>query len=204
MSPSVSCLVPVVVTYTANPSQTAAVIADASFQINAQDEVDRVVYENEKDVLKRIRVIAAGRALAGITPEIMADLGRFDPRTFRIPSSQFTQDVQAVFHHVMKGESFQDDNGVLWDGISQKPSLLITDMFMADVAAPMRELYQLKTYMYWISFSAALTRAFGPLAFGGQAQGFLEECHAIEADPARKKGRSFVEIATQVCSSSCL
>jgi len=184
------------------PDLTVSLIADADFQSNAQGEVHRIVGENEKEILARVRIIAGGRALAGLTPQMMAASGTLDPRDFRSPSPESIQAIQNIFHNIMKGESFKDDNGALWDGIAQKPTFVISDMFAADAAVPMKTQYNLPTYIFWISIAPAFTRLLGPLAHGGQAEDYVEECAAIAADPERAKNRLFAEIAMQTFAYS--
>ncbi|KZT56671.1 glycosyltransferase family 1 protein [Calocera cornea HHB12733] len=184
------------------PDLIVSIIVDADFQTNAQGEVQRIVGEDEKDIISRVRVIGGGRMLAGLTPQLMATVATIDPREFRQPSVESTKAIQKIAHHLMRGETFKDDNGVEWEGLAQKPSLVISDMFLGDAAMPIQEAYGVKTYMYWICNSTAFTRLFGTLAAGGQAEGYVEECDAIEADPERRKGRSFAEIAKQTFAYS--
>ncbi|KZT56679.1 glycosyltransferase family 1 protein [Calocera cornea HHB12733] len=184
------------------PHLTVSLIADADFQPNAQGEVERIVGEGEKAVLSRIRVLAAGHALAGITPQLMVGAASLDPREFRSPPRESTLAVENVVHLIMKGEDFEDDNGVKWSGVAQKPNVLISDMFLADAAVPLKKAYGFTLYMYWISIAAAYTRLYGTLAVGGQAEGYVEECAAIEADPERSKGRPFSQIAKQTFAYS--
>ncbi|KZO98991.1 glycosyltransferase family 1 protein [Calocera viscosa TUFC12733] len=185
------------------PDLTVSFIADADFQSNAQNEVNRIVGKDEKELLARIRVIAAGRALAGITLQLAAANRSMDPRASRWPSPVCTQAIQNILESIMEGEAFEDDSGTKWEGIAQKPSLVISDAFMADAALPLKEKYQLPTHLFLPAIAASpFTRMFGPLAAGGQAEGYVEECDAIEADPARAKGRGFAEIAKQTWAHS--
>ncbi|KZO99000.1 glycosyltransferase family 1 protein [Calocera viscosa TUFC12733] len=184
------------------PDLIVSFIADADFQSNAQNEVNRIVGKDEKELLSRVRVIAAGRALEGITLQLMAAARTMDPRASRWPSPVCTQAVQNILDNIMGGKAFVDDSGTKWEGITRKPSLVISDMFMADAAVPLKEKYQLPTYLFWVTIASAFTRAFGTVAAGGQAEGYVEECDAIEADPERAKGRGFAEIAKQTWAHS--
>ncbi|KZO98988.1 glycosyltransferase family 1 protein [Calocera viscosa TUFC12733] len=132
----------------------------------------------------------------------MAASSTVDPRVCQLPAPESTRAMQNIIHHIMKGEAFADDIGAKWEGIAQKPSLIISDMIMGDVALPMKETYKLPVYVFWITIASAFTRVFGTLAAGGQAEGYVEECDAIEADPARANGRTFAEIAKQTFAYS--
>ncbi|KZO90767.1 glycosyltransferase family 1 protein [Calocera viscosa TUFC12733] len=173
------------------------IVLDADFQANAQGEVQRVVGKHETELLTRVRVIAGGRMLAALSPDLMAASSTVDPRVSQLPPPESTRAMQNIIHNIMKGEAFEDDAGTKWEGIAQKPSLIISDVILGDVALPMKETYKLPIYMFWLTIAPAFTRVFGTLAVGGQAEGYVEECDAIEADPARANGRTFSEIAKQ-------
>ncbi|KZO99012.1 glycosyltransferase family 1 protein [Calocera viscosa TUFC12733] len=183
---------------------TISFFADADFQAKAQDEIARISREGKgsKDLLSRIRVIAAGHALPGVGSQLGSDGPTLDPRVNRTPMPECSQEVVNVFDKLMTGEEFKDDNDITWGAVLQSPSLVISDLFMGDAVVPLKEKYGLRTYVYWIASAAAFTRWYGPVAHGGIAEGYIDFCHAIEADETRSKGRSYAQIAKDTYAHS--
>ncbi|KZO90747.1 glycosyltransferase family 1 protein [Calocera viscosa TUFC12733] len=179
------------------PDLTVSVLVDADFQSNAADEIKRIASDGDMDILPRVRVIAASQLLEAWVARPGTSWQQ-DPRERRLPTVEVTQAMVKVAESIMQDEPFTDDNGGVWDSVHQKPSLIIADMFMGDVAMPLKEKYKRPIYMFWATSAFSFTRYYAPVTHGGQAVGYVEECEAIAADERRAKGRSFGEIAKQV------
>ncbi|KZT56662.1 glycosyltransferase family 1 protein [Calocera cornea HHB12733] len=186
------------------PDLKISFFADADFQTKAKDEIDRIISEGDdsKLLLSRIRVIAAGHALAGIGSQLGPDGPTLDPRLNRTPMPECSLEVVNVFEKLMTGAAFTDDNGLTWEAIPEPPSLVIADLFMGDAVVPLKKKYGLRTYMYWIATAASFTRWYGTVAHGGIAEGYIDFCHATEADPTRANGRSYAQIAKEMYAHS--
>ncbi|KZO90746.1 glycosyltransferase family 1 protein [Calocera viscosa TUFC12733] len=184
--------------------QSLALLADADFQTKALNEVKRIAGEGEKEIISRIRVIAAGHSLEVFTPPPPGvSMEDFNPKEGRFPSMKCTQAVSTMVDSIMRGEPFQDDNGCTWDAVDHKPSFVIADMFMGDAAVWLKEKYNIPIYMFYACGNAfSFTRYYAPLAYGGQADGYVEECESVADDEERAKGRSFTQIAKQVFAHS--
>ncbi|KZT56229.1 glycosyltransferase family 1 protein [Calocera cornea HHB12733] len=182
------------------PDLTISLVADVDFLTNAIDEVKRIAGEGAKDIISRIRVIAAGHCATLLTPPPMSP--DFNVNDHRWPTLDNIRAILRVVDSIVQDEPFEDDSGAAWDPVNQKPSLVIADMLMGDIAVPVKEKYKLPTYMFWACNGFTLTRYFAPIASGGQAKAFMEECDAIMADEKKANGRSLARVAREVYCSS--
>lgn len=177
------------------PDITISCIVDTDFVSKCWDEMQRnAKLVHDESVLSRIRLIPLGRALAGLTPEMSSEIEKLDPRWTPATSTPDVETMHTAFQAMMEERAFVDGAGKMWAPIG-KPNLILCDMMMGHVVPALKEKYGLPLYMWYGGCATPLTRDFGPSEMGGRAPTYVAECHAVEADPDKSKGRPYSEIA---------
>ncbi|KZT56669.1 glycosyltransferase family 1 protein [Calocera cornea HHB12733] len=180
------------------PDVIISVFVDEGSGSKSRGEMKRnVQLGNDDSVLSRIRLIPLGQAMAGMSPARAAAFATIDPRLVHTTSAADVEDLTAAFDAMMQERAFKDHSGNTWEPI-EKPSLIICDKMMGDTCTPLKKKYGLPLYVWFVGSAAAATREYGATAMGGRAPTFEKECHAIEADPEKSKGKTFQQVAAQV------
>ncbi|EJU03976.1 hypothetical protein DACRYDRAFT_14213 [Dacryopinax primogenitus] len=167
------------------------------FVKRAKDEMSRqcISEEERNSLLSRVRVIAYGDPQPVITPELAQILLSMDPREVHDPPLKTCADGVHMINKLMDGQTFIDKLGQEWGPVGAVPKILVADLVMGNIVLPVKEKYNIWVFVWWAGSIGSFTRAFAPLKHGGRTEGYSDECEAIFAEPERRNGRSFREIA---------
>ncbi|KZO99007.1 glycosyltransferase family 1 protein [Calocera viscosa TUFC12733] len=184
------------------PDVTISCIVDTDFASKSLAEIKRNdMLGNDDSVLSRIRLIPMGRAMAAMTPEVVANFATIDPRCLPFTPPADVVKIHAAFDAMMEERPFEDSMGKMWEPID-KPNFIVSDVMMGHVTPALKQKYGVPLYVWFVGSATALTRMYGATEKGGRAPTYVQECHAIEAVPEASNGMPFAKIAHQVWARS--